>query len=325
MLTGPAFVFPGQGSQYPGMARELGACGPAARRLVATAERVTGLDLTALMGKADAATLADPRIAQLVVFVSSTVMLTELRERGIEAGVVAGHSLGEYTALVASGCLDWHTGLALVELRGRAMADAAQRRPGAMGAVVGLELPDVERLCRDAVDRHGTVVVANINSARQVVVSGTADAVQAVLDGATGLGALRAKRIPVGGAYHSPLMDEAQQQLAAVLGRTPVGPPRVPFVSSITADLVTDVKEYQRQLQAQITRPVLWHAVVRRLANLGVSEFVEVGPGKILKGLGRETARGARHLGAFDAMRMVVRPTAPVGPELVGALSPDAS
>ena len=325
MLTGPAFVFPGQGSQYPGMARELGACGPAARRLVGTAEEVTGVDLTALMGKADAATLADPRIAQLVVFVSSTVMLTELRERGVEPGVVAGHSLGEYTALVASGCLDWHTGLALVAIRGRAMADAAQRQPGTMGVVVGLELADVERLCRDAVGRHGTVVVANVNSARQVVVSGTAEAVQAVLDGATGMGALRAKRIPVGGAYHSPLMDEARQQLAAVLRRTTLEPPRVPFVSSITADLVTDVEEYQRQLAAQITRPVLWHAVVRRLTDLGVSEFVEVGPGKVLKGLGRETAREARHLGASDAMRTVVRPANRREPELVDALSPDAS
>lgn len=325
MLTGPAFVFPGQGSQYPGMARELGVCGPAARRLVSTAEEITGVDLTALMGKADAATLADPRIAQLVVFVSSTAMLAELRERGVDPGVVAGHSLGEYTALVACGCLDWHTGLALVELRGRVMAAAAQHRPGTMGVVVGLNLASVERLCDDAVGRHGPVVVANMNSARQLVVSGTVAAVLTVLDGAVDLGALRARRIPVGGAYHSPLMDEAEQRLAAALRRTTLAPPRVPFVSSVTADLVTDVEEYRRQLAVQITRPVRWHAVVRRLTDLGVSEFVEVGPGKVLKGLGRETAREARHLGAADAIRAAGRPANSSVPELVDAALPDAS
>lgn len=313
MLTGPAFVFPGQGSQYPGMARDLSACGPRARDLVSTAEQVTGLDLTRLMTTADAATIADPQVAQLLVFVSSSVMLSELRARGAEPGVVAGHSLGEYTALVASGCLDWHTALGLVTFRGQAMAEAARRQPGTMGAVVGLDLHTVEQLCLTAGGRHGTVVVANINSARQVVVSGLAGPVQAVLDAAAAAGALRAKRIPVGGAYHSTLMADAQQRLAMLLRRVPMEPPRTPLVSSVTAELVTDVEQYREALIEQVTRPVLWHAVVRRLTALGADDFVEVGPGRVLAGLGRETARAARHVGALEALRDAARLAPRVG------------
>lgn len=308
MLTGPAFVFPGQGSQFPGMVRDLSACGPAARELVFTAEQVTGLDLVTLMTKADAGTIADPQIAQLLVFVASSVMLAELRGRGCEPAAVAGHSLGEYTALTACGSLDWHTALALVTFRGAVMAEAARQRPGTMGAIVGLDLPGVDRLCRAAADRNGTAVIANINSARQVVISGTTEAVLEVLDAASAAGALRAKRIPVGGAYHSPLMDAAQRRLAPLLRKAPLEPPRVPFVSSVTGERVADIEEYRAQLVAQVMRPVRWHAVTQRLAGLGASEFVEVGPGRVLAGLGREMLRTARHLGAVEAIRRLPRP-----------------
>jgi [acyl-carrier-protein] S-malonyltransferase len=313
MLTGSAFVFPGQGSQHPGMARDLTACGPTARDLVSVAEQTTGKNLTALMTNADAATIADPAIAQLLVFVSSSVLLAELRERGREPAVVAGHSLGEYTALAACGSLDWHTALALVMLRGKVMADAARQRPGTMGAVVGLDLDRVTRMCEDAAGRHGTVVVANVNSARQIVVSGTTEAVLAVLEAAAAAGALRARRIPVGGAYHSSLMDTAQRQLAPSLRRAPLAPPRIPFVSSVTGELVTDVEEYRTQLVAQVTRPVLWHAVTRRLAELEPHALIEVGPGRVLAGLGRETIRGARHLGAVEAIRGLAAPATVAG------------
>jgi len=308
MLTGPAFVFPGQGSQYPGMVRDLSACGPVARDLVSTAEQVTGLDLATLMTNADAGTIADPQVAQLLVFVASSVMLAELRGRGCEPAAVAGHSLGEYTALVACGSLDWHTALALVTFRGAVMAEAARQRPGTMGAVVGLDLPRVDRLCRAAADRNGTAVVANVNSARQIVVSGTTEAVLDVLDAAAGAGALRAKRIPVGGAYHSPLMQAAMRRLAPLLWKAPLEPPRVPFVSSVTGAPVTDIEEYRVQLVAQVTLPVRWHAVTQHLGALGAVEFVEVGPGRVLAGLGRETLRTARHLGAVEAIRRLPHP-----------------
>lgn len=303
MLADTAFVFPGQGSQYPGMIRDLTACGPIARERLTIAEQVTGIDMTALMSTADAARIADPQIAQLLVFVASTVLLAELAEAGASPDVVAGHSLGEYTALVACGSLDWHSALALVAARAEAMAEAARWCPGTMGAVVGLAHEHVERLCSAASARHGTAVIANLNSARQVVVSGTVDAVSEVLAAAREAGALRARGIPVGSAYHSPLMADAQRRLAPLLRQAPLRAPRVPFVSGITGELVGDIEAYRLLLAEQITLPVRWHAVAQCLAGLGVTEFVEVGPGRVLTGLDRETVRTARHRGALDALR----------------------
>jgi [acyl-carrier-protein] S-malonyltransferase len=303
MLTGPAFVFPGQGSQYPGMFRDLTVCGPAPRDLLGTAEEATGLDLTRLLSTADANTIADPHLAQVLVFVSSSVLLAELRERGVEPAAVAGHSLGEYTALTASGCLDWSTALTVVELRGRAMAEAAREREGTMGAIVGLDLHHVETLCAEASTDGAVVVVANINSARQNVVSGDAAAVHAVLDAAAAAGALRAKQIAVGGAYHSPLMDSARRRLADVLADVRLAPPAVPLISSVTGEPVGDIEEHRDRLIAQVTEPVRWHTAVGSLSALGAGEFVEVGPGRVLAGLGREILRDRRHVGAVEAIR----------------------
>lgn len=304
------FLFPGQGSQFPGMGRDLAACGADARALVDTAEAVTGLPVHDLMHHADAARIADPHTAQVLVFVWSTVALHELRGRGRHPAAVAGHSLGEYTALVACGALDWADALALVSARGRAMAAAAARRPGAMGAVVGLPAVTVRQLCTDASGGDEIAVVANLNSARQSVVSGTADAVTAVLAAATAAGALRAKRLPVGGAYHSPLMRPAEEALAPLLRATTLRTPRVPMVSSMTGAPVTDVAAYADALTRQITSPVQWFATATALA--GETDFVEVGPGRVLAGLGRETLRGARFRGALEALRPV-RATAVVG------------
>ncbi|HEX6077284.1 MAG TPA: ACP S-malonyltransferase [Micromonosporaceae bacterium] len=301
---GPAFLFPGQGSQYPGMARDLTVCGPNARALVAEAERVTGHNLTALMTNADAATIANPELAQLLVFVSSSVLFTELRDRGVRPTVVAGHSLGEYTALVACGSLEWRTALSLVAFRGRAMADAAAHRPGTMGAVVGLPVAKVEHLCRTvAGNGDGVAVVANVNSGRQVVVSGTTDEVETVLERARSTGALRARRIPVGGAYHSPLMTPARESLAGMLREATLRPPETPFVSSVTGDLVTDIEAYRKPLLEQVTRPVRWHSVVQRFATAGIAQYVEAGPGRVLSGLVRETARGTHQQTALEALR----------------------
>jgi [acyl-carrier-protein] S-malonyltransferase len=239
----------------------------------------------------------------VLVFVASSVLLAELRERGVEPAAVAGHSLGEYTALTASGSLDWRSALAVVNFRGRAMAAAARQRDGTMGAVVGLDLAQVETLCRAASGDGEVAVVANINSARQTVVSGSRAAVGAVLDAAARAGALRAKRIAVGGAYHSPLMDSAQRELAAVLADVRLTQPSIPLVSSVTGEVVTDVEEHRERLISQVTKPVRWHATVGRLAALSVIEFVEVGPGRVLAGLGREILRDRRHVGAVEAIR----------------------
>ncbi|MGH3996816.1 MAG: ACP S-malonyltransferase, partial [Pseudonocardiaceae bacterium] len=189
-----AFVFPGQGSQYPGMGRDLSWCGSPALATVGSAEEVTGLPVHELMTRADAATLADPEISQLLVFVHSIVLLNRIRADGARCAVTAGHSLGEYTAMVAAGMLSWSDGLALVAARGRAMAEVARRTPGAMAAVVGLDSDHVSDLCAAAAAQP--VVVANVNSPRQTVVSGVNAGVDEVAAAAAAAGALRAKRLP---------------------------------------------------------------------------------------------------------------------------------
>jgi [acyl-carrier-protein] S-malonyltransferase len=312
--SGPAaFVFPGQGSQYPGMGRELARCGPAALARVPAAERLTGLPLGELMNRADARTIADPQIAQLVVFVWSGVLHRQLDEDGHRPAVVAGHSLGEYSALVACGSLDWEDGLSLVAARGRAMADAARRRPGAMAAVVGLPVGEVGELCRAATAATtgaDVAVLANLNSPRQAVVSGTEDAVVRVVESARAAGALRAKRLPVGGAYHSPLMAPAEQALAPLLRAAPLRPPRTPLVSSLTGKAVACIETYRGELLRQITRPVRWQDTVASLTGFGVRTFVEVGPGRVLTGLNREMARRGRHLSVDEARQLLARPDA---------------
>ncbi|MFG2142996.1 ACP S-malonyltransferase [Streptomyces sp. NPDC048696] len=298
-----AFVFPGQGSQFPGMGRELHQFGAEGEALVARAEQVTGLPVAQLMTTADAQRLADPEVAQVLVFTWSAAALARLRRRGWQPSCVAGHSLGEFTALYASGSLDLDTALELVSCRGRAMREAARRTAGAMAAVVGLPLDLVRNLCRLACDDTGLVMVANVNSPRQTVVSGTTDAVHRVIEQAREAGALRARQLSVGGAYHSPLMAPALPALATKLAAVRLDTPRVPLVSSTTGRLVDDLQEYRDELLWQMLRPVHWRRTVSSLHAHGVDVFVEAGPGRVLTGLGREMVRDARHLGVHDALR----------------------
>ncbi|MFE0257697.1 ACP S-malonyltransferase [Streptomyces sp. NPDC059010] len=311
MTTTTAFVFPGQGSQFPGMGHELHRLGPHARTLARRAEEITGLPVTELMTRADAATLADPEIAQVLVLVWSLAALKRLREAGLRPCAVAGHSLGEYTALVACGSLDQDTALSLVSCRGKAMAQAARARRGGMAAVVGLPAPTVQALCRRACADGEVAVVANWNSPRQLVVAGTVNAIEQVVDAAIGAGALRARRLTVGGAYHSPLMNEANDSLRGPLSAAPLGAPRIPFVSSTTGSHVTDIAAYRTDLLSQVISPVRWSDTVPALAALGADTYVEAGPGRVLGGLGREMARTARHLTTWEALRQCPPPARP--------------
>lgn len=299
----PAFVFPGQGSQYPGMGRELAAFEPHAGELIGAAEELTGLPVGELMSRADAATIADPQIAQILVFVASSAALSHFEALGVRAAAVAGHSLGEYTALVACGALGWPDAMLLVAARGRAMSAAAAREPGAMAAIVGLAHGRVAGLCDQVCGGAGRVVLANLNSARQAVVSGTLEAVTEVVEKAREAGALRARRLPVGGAYHSPLMASAERELEPLLRAVRLRRPRLPLVSSVTAEPVADIHGYRDDLLRQITRPVLWQRTMTALAEIGAGAFVELGPGKVLTGLGRETVRSAAHRTAAEALR----------------------
>lgn len=301
----PVFVFPGQGSQYPGMGRDLAACGPVARELAARAETATGLAVWELMHRADAAALADPEVAQVLVFVAGAAHWRAFTERGCRPAAVAGHSLGEYTALLAAGCLDWEQALSLVHTRGKAMARAARRTPGAMAAIVGIPAERLEQMCRQVADRSGqTVVIANHNTHRQLVVSGHAEAVELLIAQARDAGALRARRLPVGGAYHSPLMEPAEREMASALDRVRLRPPRLPLVSSVTGRQVTDIDAYRDVLRGQITAPVRWDRCVAALLEHGARTFIETGPGRVLTGLGRELARQAKHHSAQQALRM---------------------
>ncbi|ANP52254.1 [acyl-carrier-protein] S-malonyltransferase [Streptomyces griseochromogenes] len=315
MTATAAFVFPGQGSQFPGMGHELNRLGPQARALALRAEDITGLPVADLMTCAPAATLADPEIAQVLVLVWSLAALDQLRQKGWRPCAVAGHSLGEYTALVACGSLDQDTALSLVACRGRAMAHAARNRPGGMAAIVGLPAQTVQALCTEASTGPDVAVVANWNSPRQLVVAGTVSAMERVIAAATGAGALRARRLAVGGAYHSPLMNEAHARLRDRLGGVPLDVPRIPFVSSVTGRHVTDIDAYRGDLLAQVIAPVRWSDTVRTLTERGVGTYIEAGPGRVLGGLGREMVRAARHLTTWDALHRAAPPEALPGPD----------
>ena len=308
---GSVFLFPGQGSQHPGMGRELQVCRPSVRALVTQAAERVDAPISEWLERADAATLADPEVAQLTIFVMSLVFGEELKQAGRCPVAVAGHSLGEYSALVAAGCLDWPVALDLVAVRGRSMASAARARPGAMGAIVGLPIEVVVDLCADQTEPGSPVLVANINSARQAVISGAPDSVAAVLDQARSRGALRARGLPVGGAYHTGLMASAEKELAPLIAAAPLRTPRVPLISSIDGRPVTDVERYRRLLLTQITQPVRWFDALLTLQRLGAADFIEVGPGRVLSGLVRESDRSATQHNVVSALTQAARASAP--------------
>ena len=299
-----AFVFPGQGSQFPGMGRELDRCGQADGELVAMAEETTGLPVSELMMRAPATTIANPEIAQVLVFVWSLTVFHGLARRGFHPAAVAGHSVGEYAALTACGSLDQATALSLVACRGRLMAEAALRAPGTMASIVGLDYDVVQRLCRSSSAGNEFAVIANQNSPRQVVVSGTLGSVSDVVAAAREAGAIRTRQLAVGGAYHSPLMDCAGAAMTTRLASVHLRTPGVPLVSSATGRVVTDIPAYRADLMNQLTGPVRWQSAVGALVGLGVRTFVEVGPGKVLSGLGREMVRTGHHLTAAEAIRL---------------------
>lgn len=290
------FVFPGQGSQRVGMGHDLAEEHP---ELVETyyrpADEILGLPLSRLCWEGPAESLRDTSITQPAVFLTSLCTLEVLRRRGLVPDVVAGHSLGEFTALVAAGVLDWTDALRLVRLRGKLMAGVNERVPGAMAAILGLPISDVAEICERAAAATGQVVeIANDNEPMQIVVSGQAEAVEQAVLAAKEAGARKVVALQVGAPFHCSLMNEIEEEFAAALADVVFREPDLEMISSVTADRVTGGNAAKEALRRQLTARVRWTGTVNRMASSGVGHFIEVGPGKVLDGLSRRIVPGIR-------------------------------
>jgi [acyl-carrier-protein] S-malonyltransferase len=286
-----AFTFPGQGSQRPAMGE--GWVDHESWELVAEASEYAGTDLGALLLTADADELVSTRNAQLTTFVLSLVVLDAIERTGVEPARVAGHSLGEYTALVASGALSFEDGVRLVNERGSAMLAAAEERTGSMAAVLGLDDDKVEAACAQT---DGDVWVANYNAPGQVVIAGDPAAIDAAGAAAKDLGAKRVMAFPVGGAFHTPFMAPARDRLAKALTTVEWRAPEIPVHANVDAETHDSPAEWADLLASQLTSPVRWRQILHHLDEAGVNTIVEVGPGAVLTGMAKRTLKGARHL-----------------------------
>ncbi|HEX9951458.1 MAG TPA: ACP S-malonyltransferase [Rubricoccaceae bacterium] len=285
-----AFLFPGQGSQAPGMGADLFEASPEARALFDEADAVLGVSLTSLMFGDAAEALKPTEITQPALFTHSLAADAALRARGLRPDVAAGHSLGEWSALAATGAVSFADGLRAVRRRGELMAQAGTVRPGAMSAVLGLDAAALEAACREATDAgDGEAVPANYNDPGQIVISGDADAVARAGALCTAAGAKRVVPLPVSGAFHSPLMAFARDGLAEALAGLAISAPSCPVVLNVTAEPTQDPGEIRARLLEQLTAPVRWAQSVERMAALGATRYIEVGTGAVLSGLVRRT------------------------------------
>ncbi len=299
-LSDFAYIFPGQASQAVGMAADLYTTYASVRALFARADEVLGFALSDLCFNGPEEKLGQTAVTQPAVVVHSVAAFQLLEERGLQPAVVAGHSLGEYSALVAAGALDFAAGLELVKDRSRFMQEAGDAQPGAMAALIGLEDADVVALCQRAAD-VGTVVAANFNAPGQVVVSGEKAAVAHLGELAREAGVKRFVELAVSGAFHSPLMRPAAARMQALLEAAPIRAPRVPVITNVSAVAVEDPEILRGDLIKQITHSVRWTESMGALAAMDIKRVVEVGPGAVLKGLMRRIARDVEVFGAGTA------------------------
>ena len=279
-----AFVFPGQGSQFPGMCKDLYDAHPEAREMCQAADRLLGFSLTDVMFNGTADDLKQTKVTQPAVFLHSVVAQ---RLMTIEKpDMVAGHSLGEFSALVACGALRFEDALLLVSARAQAMQAACEANPGTMAAVLGLPDEQVDEICK--AHKDGVVVAANFNCPGQIVISGEVEAVDAVCVTLKEAGARRALRLPVGGAFHSPLMAPAAEDLKAAILKTEFRKPFCPIYQNVTAQASQEPEIIRENLLEQLTAPVRWTQSVQNMIADGANEFFEFGPGDVLKGMIRK-------------------------------------
>lgn len=282
-----AYIFPGQGSQFPGMGKELYELNSLAKERFETANSLLGFRITDIMFGEDAEALKETRVTQPALFLHSTI-LSEIMGNRFAPEMVAGHSLGEFSALVAAGALRFEDGLLLVAERAQAMQDACNVAPGAMAAILGLEDKNVENICRSI---EGVVVAANYNCPGQLVISGEQTSVEQACIALSDAGARKALLLPVGGAFHSPLMEPAKARLAKAIEKTIFQSPRCDVYQNVTAKGTSDTKVLKENLVAQLTAPVRWTETIQNMIADGASYFSEVGPGKVLQGLVKKINR----------------------------------
>jgi [acyl-carrier-protein] S-malonyltransferase len=288
-----ALLFPGQGSQAVGMGRELAASSAAARRVFEEADDALGFALSRLCWDGPADELTQTRNAQPAILVHSVAAWRAIEDLGLDVRMAAGHSLGEFSAYVAAGAFGFGDAVRTVRLRGELMFDAGTRRPGRMAAVLGLDDMALDDVCREASTDREVVVAANYNAPGQIVISGDAAAVERAAGLAKAAGAKRVLPLNVSGAFHSPLMREAEEGLRGHLRAADIQPPRFPVVSNVTAQPVAEVGAARTLLVEQLTSPVRWVASVRTIRAAGISRFLELGPGNVLSGLLRRIVDGA--------------------------------
>lgn len=281
-----AYVFPGQGSQFPGMAHTLYNESAAIRNLLEQANEILGFRITDIMFSGSDEDLRQTRVTQPAIFLHSMAALNTLSSESPK--MTAGHSLGEFSALVAAQALDFETGLKLVALRSAAMQKACEANPSTMAAVLGLEDAIIENICNEI---SGVVVAANYNCPGQLVISGEMKAIEEACVKLLAAGAKRALQLQVGGAFHSPLMEPARVELEHAIAQARFKEPICPIYQNVTAKAVTDPSEIKQNLVAQLTAPVRWTQTMQAMIADGCSAVIEVGPGKVLQGLFKKVQR----------------------------------
>ncbi len=289
-----AYVFPGQGAQFPGMGKELYEQSDLAKELFERANAILGFRITDIMFDGDAEALKQTRVTQPAVFLHSVILAKTMNE-SFRPAMAAGHSLGEFSAIVACGGLTFEDGLKLVAKRAEAMQKACEIRPSTMAAVLGLDDKIVEEICATT---DGIVVPANYNCPGQLVISGETIAVEMACQAMRVAGAKRALILPVGGAFHSPMMEPAREELAAAIEATQFMPPVCPIYQNVTASAVSDPNEIKKNLIIQLTAPVKWTQTVQQMIKDGATLFTEVGPGNVLQGLVKKIDKEAEVAGA---------------------------
>ena len=286
-MTQIAFIFPGQGSQKVGMGDELAKTYPVAKAVFEEADNYLERQLSQLCFEGPEADLKQTENTQLAILTCRVATLKVLTQFGVVPKVVSGHSLGEYSALVASGVLAFADALRLVRARAQFMAEAGEEQDGTMAAILGMEAEQLQHLCKKV---DGVVKIANYNCPGQLVISGEVAAVNQVVALASDIiGARKCRSLPVSGAFHSPLMESAQQKFQDVLDTVMLHPPQIDIVMNVTGEFATDTDNIKHLLFQQITEPVQWEKTLRTIAESGITHFVEVGPGKVLSGLVKRT------------------------------------